>query len=134
MTNKTKRTITSALLGIPSFALLFIVAKGFLFGSGIPGAPLYDIYSITLIWAQAGLAYRAFETREEFDSPPWLAYFFSYQIRLLVASIFISTVVFLAITAAKAPAALAIGIAGPIAFLFGREPKLSDLLKILDKK
>jgi len=134
MTNKDQRLAASALLGLPSAALLLFVAKRIICKEMILDFRMYDVIALTWLWAQAGLAYRAFETCDDFNSPPWGAYLFSYQIRLAPAAIFISTTAVLLITAAKAPLLLAVGLSGPSAFVFGREPKLSDFLKILDKK
>jgi hypothetical protein len=133
MTNKSKRVATAWLLGLPSFGILASAAWCyFVTVGGAPNFQKRDILFLTWTSAQFGLSYRAFETRDDFDSPPWLAYFFSYQIRLLPASLLITTASALLLSIAKMPEYLTLGISGPLAFLFGREPKLGDLLKILD--
>lgn len=137
MTNRRMRVATAWLLGLPSFCILAFAAWYYFVSTG--GAPNFQKHEILILtWtsAQFGLAYRAFETQDDFDSPPWLAYFFSYQIRLLPASILITTVsvLLLSLSVPKMPEYFALGISGPLAFLFGREPKLGDLLRIMDRR
>ena len=120
------------LLGLPSFGL---IALGIWFTrEGKTSFGMEEIFTFTFIAAECGLSYRAFETRDDFDSSPWLAYLFSYQIRLLVATALIGGVVELIAVAAKAPPILPVFISGPLAFIFGREPVLKDLLKIVEWK
>jgi hypothetical protein len=122
MTNKTKRVITAWVLGLATASfLLYSLINGTTPAEGI----------FIFVWAEFGLAYRAFETRDDFDSSPWLAYFFSYQIRIVVACTLLAGIVGLLTTAAKAPD-LSLLISGPLAFMFGREPNLRDLFNILE--
>ena len=121
MTNKTKRVVTTWVLGLGALICLFFVAKS-------PGS---SEGLFIWIWAEFGLAYRAFETRDDFDSSPWLAYLFSYQIRLIVGCTLITGIVGLLTLAAKAPD-WSLCISGPLAFMFGREPNFKDLFKILE--
>ena len=133
MTNKSKRLLTGYILWGLSLAIVLFITTDVFRTFNISSYRARDILALTFAFAQAGLGYRAFETRKDFDTPPWIAYFFSYQLRLVIATIFISTVSYLVIWKMQAPIYLALGVSGPLAFLFGREPKLHDLLKILDK-
>lgn len=133
MTNKRKRLFIAGILGIPSFLFLAFLGWNMVEDPRF-SFTLYDIVVSTWVWAQFGLGYRAYETCDEFDAPPWCAYLFSYQIRILVAVIFISTVAALIVNGLKLPSYLALGISGPLGFVFGREPVLGELLKILDIK
>lgn len=133
MSNNNKRLLVAAILGIPAVAVIFFSAQDLIGTYPAAYDKLYDIMFATWFWAQLGLGYRAFETRDKFDSPPWVAYFFSYQIRVIVGVVLISTVAMLLVRMASVSNHVALGISGPLAFVFGREPKLNNLSGILEK-
>lgn len=118
MKDRTKRIITAWILGIPSFGYV-LLAIGFLADGG--RIQQSDLFILTFISAECGLSYRAFETRDDFQSSPWIAYFFSYQIRLLVASVLLGATAILLAHVFKEPLSIALCISGPLAFLFASD-------------
>lgn len=91
----------------------------------------------TLLWSYAwsllGLTYRLFESRNS-EYSPWVAYLFSYPIRLIVSTLFVSTVVVALCFSLKLPGLLVFGLSGPLCFLFGHNPELERIFRFIENK
>lgn len=92
-----------------------------------------DILLWSYSWALLGLTYRLFESRNS-EYSPWVAYLFSYPVRLIVSTLFITSVVAALCLSLKLPGLIVFGLSGPLCFLFGHNPELERIFRFIENK